>query len=66
MLIKINKWRPYVEARKLAQSLKLKSRAQWNAWTKTSKRPADIPTAPWRTYKGQGWRGWRIFWERTP
>jgi len=35
----------------------LKSLREWDAAKKSRKIPSDIPTAPWRTYKNQGWEG---------
>jgi len=37
--------------------LKLKSQAEWNAYSKSSKRPTDIPSAPRKTYAEVGWVG---------
>jgi superfamily II DNA or RNA helicase len=48
-------FRPFSEARAFARKLKLLSMTQWRAYAKSEKRPNDIPTAPWRTYKNDGW-----------
>ena len=39
-------WRPYMEARKFARSLKLKNRSDWILYCKSSKIPKDIPKRP--------------------
>jgi len=53
-------WRPFEEARAFARSLGLKSGKEWVAFGKTDKRPADIPTAPYRIYAKDGWTNWKI------
>ena len=50
-------WCPFEEARTFARSLGLKSQAEWVAWTKSNNRPNDIPVAPSKTYKNEGWLG---------
>ena len=50
-------FRPFDEAAKFAQSLKLGSRRQWEAWS-SGLRPADIPSNPDITYKHDGWQGY--------
>jgi superfamily II DNA or RNA helicase len=50
--------RPYAEARAFVRNLKLKSAAEWRKWSKSNKRPVDIPSAPWRTYANDGWVNW--------
>jgi superfamily II DNA or RNA helicase len=56
-------YRAFVSARKFAQSLKLKTSAEWHAHFKalganSTKLPQDIPPKPDRTYKGIGWVSW--------
>ncbi len=48
-------YRNFVEARKYARSLNLKSYAEWTALSKAGKLPDDIPGYPYSTYKDQGW-----------
>ena len=50
-------FRPFTEARSYARSLGLKSRTEWNTFWKSGKCPSDVPAAPWKTYRGAGWRG---------
>jgi len=40
------KFRPFVEARKFARSLKLKTWGEWKAFCKSGKKPEDIPANP--------------------
>jgi hypothetical protein len=54
-------FRPFNEARAFVRSLKLKNNTQWRAYcrgqlTSLGKLPTDIPTAPDRTYRDQGWQ----------
>ena len=51
----LKKYRPFIEARKFAQSLGLKSQDEWMEFTKSSKMPEDIPCDARRTYKDTGW-----------
>ena len=39
------------------RSLGLKSQAEWFDYSKSSKRPDDIPSNPWKTYKDKAWIG---------
>ena len=49
---------PFKKALLYARSLKLKGLKEWQDWAKTGVRPANIPSAPDRTYKHDGWRGY--------
>jgi superfamily II DNA or RNA helicase len=49
-------WRPFKKARSFVRSLGLKSRTEWDAYK--SKKPADIPTNPYRVYAKDGWSSW--------
>jgi superfamily II DNA or RNA helicase len=53
-------FRPFQDARKFIRSLKLKNNTQWRAYctgklNHLGKLPSDIPAAPDRTYRDQGW-----------
>ena len=48
-------WRPFEEARKFAQSLRLGSWDEWRHWAATDERPGDIPSDPRSVYEGKGW-----------
>jgi hypothetical protein len=52
-------YRDIKEARAFARRLGLKSLKDWQAFCRSGKRPSDIPSNPQRTYKNQGWAGWR-------
>ena len=49
---------PFKEALVHARSWKLEGKAEWEAWTKSSARPANVPSRPHTTYKHEGWQGW--------
>ncbi|AFM12101.1 DEAD/DEAH box helicase family protein [Turneriella parva] len=53
-LAKLN-WRPFEEARDFVRSLKLKNEAEWRGYSKSSKKPPDIPATPSKLYKKSGW-----------
>ena len=50
------KYRPFKEARRFARSLKLKKQSDWREYTKSGKKPADIPSDPNVVYKNKGWK----------
>ena len=49
---------PFDQALAVAQSLRLASAREWQAWCKEGKRPATVPARPDRAYEGAGWQGW--------
>jgi hypothetical protein len=51
---KSNELLPFEEAREIVRAVGLKSQKQWMEWSRDC-RPADIPSAPHRTYKDKGW-----------
>jgi hypothetical protein len=51
-------WRTFEDACAFVHSLGLKSRAEWKGYSKSGKRPKDIPDNPNRTYANDGWKGW--------
>jgi superfamily II DNA or RNA helicase len=55
----LKKYKPFIEVKKYAQLLKLKSRPEWIRHTKEKNFPKDIP-AYLRTYKTE-WKGWGEF-----
>lgn len=54
---KLRKYRPFTEARKFAQSLKLKSQKEWFRFARSGNLPTDIPASPHTSYAGKGWSG---------
>ena len=50
---------PFDEARAYARRLGLSSQQAWADWVKTDARPAGIPAHPARTYRDEGWAGFR-------
>jgi hypothetical protein len=51
-------WRNFKDARTFARSLGLTSVTEWQDYYKSHKKPADIPSAPDRTYADAGWSSW--------
>ena len=54
------KYRSYNDAKKFVQKLKLKNKDGWEAYTKSGKKPDDIPQNLREVYKKE-WEGWGIF-----
>ena len=50
------KFLSFKEARKFVCSLKLKNQSDWREYTKSGKKPADIPSDPNVVYKNKGWK----------
>jgi hypothetical protein len=48
-------YRPFVEARAFVRSLGLRDFLDWCEFSKSGKRPADIPSNPCKVYKHDGW-----------
>jgi len=55
------KFKSYVEARRYVSTLGLRTQREWQAWSKSGRRPSDIPSNPQTKYQGKGWRGWPRF-----
>jgi superfamily II DNA or RNA helicase len=51
----LRSYRPFKEARAFVRRLGLKSRAEWNEYCWSGKKPADIPAAPEQLYAEAGW-----------
>ena len=56
----------YAEARKYMHTLGLKSTKDWQEYARSGKRPADIPSNPSQTYKGEfkgvpDWLGYNLY-----
>ena len=49
---------PFKQAMLHARSLRLKARSEWEQWSKSGARPANIPSTPAQVYKHAGWQGW--------
>ena len=57
---KDRQYRSFEDVKKFAQSLNLKSRMGWEKYSKSGKKPEDVPFLPRRTYKEE-WKGWGNF-----
>jgi superfamily II DNA or RNA helicase len=51
-------WRKFEDARAFVHALGLKNGDDWRDYSKSDKKPADIPTTPDRAYAKNGWIGW--------
>ena len=54
-------FRSFEDARKFVHSLNLLSRTYWEQYSKSGKKPLDIPVSPQSVYKNKGWKGWGDF-----
>ena len=54
-------YRSFESAREFARKLNLKSRPEWELYSKLSDKPKDIPSSPSGTYKNKGWTTWGDF-----
>jgi len=52
---KSKKYLPFPKAREFVHLLKFKNKQEWEDFSKSGKKPDDIPTAPWESYKNKGW-----------
>jgi len=50
------KYRSFEDAKMLVHSLKLNGSKEWQEYCVSEKRPLDIPTNPYKTYKNKGWK----------
>jgi superfamily II DNA or RNA helicase len=48
----------FEKARELVRQMGLRSVSEWKEYTKSSTRRRDIPSAPDRTYREEGWTSW--------
>ena len=51
-------WRSFEDARTFVRGLKLKDVRQWKTYSKSAKKPIDMPASPDRTYADAGWVDW--------
>ena len=51
------KWRSFEDARKFVHTLKFSGQDAWREYTKSGKKPADIPVVPSKSYKDK-WISW--------
>jgi hypothetical protein len=54
----LRKYRSFKQARAFVRGLGLKSQSQWRDYSKSGKKPADIPSNSSRTYAKTGWAGY--------
>eukprot|EP00947_MAST-08B_sp_MAST-8B-sp1_P002647 g2647.t1 len=46
---------PFASARALVHQRKMKSKREWEEWSKSGQRPSNIPSSPEQVYRGKGW-----------
>jgi superfamily II DNA or RNA helicase len=56
-----NEFLSFEEAREFVRNLNLNNNKEWNKWSKSGKRPENIPGNPNKIYKGKGWMNWGDF-----
>ncbi len=49
---------PYVEARDFVRSLKISNYEEWRVYSKSGKKPKNIPAWPYGYYQNKGWKDW--------
>ena len=54
----MKKFRSFEDARESVHSLNLLSRTYWEQYSKSGKKPLDIPVSPQSVYKNKGWKSW--------
>ena len=54
----LKEFRMFEEARAYVHSLNLKKQTDWQEYSKSGKRPNDIPSSPATFYKNKGWENW--------
>ncbi len=47
----------FKDARHFVHNLGLKNQVEWYQYTKSNKKPANIPSTPYSVYKNKGWKG---------
>ena len=52
---KVSHMLPFSEARAIVHKENLKSKDEWQAWSKSGKRPFNVPGCPWTIYRDSGW-----------
>eukprot|EP00947_MAST-08B_sp_MAST-8B-sp1_P002373 g2373.t1 len=46
---------PFEDARAWVRQRKMKSKKEWQEWSKSGQRPSNIPSHPHEVYRGKGW-----------
>ena len=54
-------FRSYRAARDYVRKQGILDNPGWRVWSRSDKRPADIPSSPDRVYRGKGWVSWGEF-----
>jgi hypothetical protein len=51
----------FEKVREFAQKLNFKNRTEWEQYSKSGRKPENIPANPGLEYKNKGWKGWGNF-----
>jgi hypothetical protein len=54
-------FRDFQSAREFVRKLNLNGQKEWEKYSKSGKRPDDIPSTPSKSYKNKGWKSWGDF-----
>ncbi len=57
----MKKFVEFREAREHVKSLGIKGQKEYHELRKSGQIPHSLPSAPYKTYKGKGWKGWSDF-----
>jgi hypothetical protein len=55
---RVGNWRPFDKARAFVHRLGFKSQREWFAYSRSGRKPDDIPAAVAAVYANAGWQGW--------
>jgi hypothetical protein len=58
---RINKYVDFEEARTYVHTLNLKTIEEWDTFSKSERKPHNIPYSPYQVYRHKGWNGWKDF-----
>ncbi len=55
---KYKSFRSFIDARKFVNNLGIKNQREWKTYSKSGKKPHDIPSDPQTHFKNKGWISW--------
>ena len=58
---KYKKFMTYKQAKKYIKNLNIRTASEWRTFSKSDKKPSDIPSGASRYYKDKGWVSWNDF-----
>lgn len=54
----------YEETKEIIENFNIKSNKEWRMFSKTDGKKLNLPSAPDRTYKNNGWISWKDFFKQ--